>query len=430
MKNFKSRFLIVFLLCFVAAMYSSMAQEERANYDESKVPEYKLPELLRMSDGTKVNTVKDWTEKRRPEVLRLFEKYEFGKMPGKLQGMHFVLRESGKVLNGKAVRKQVTVYFTADEAGPKMDLLIYLPDSPKPVPVFLALNFYGNQTIMDDKAIFMNQNWVADVEGFGIANHRAMEASRGAEHSSWPIEMIIDRGYGLATAYYGDIDPDFNDSFQNGIHPLFYKPGQIKPAPDEWGSIGAWAWGLSRAMDYLETDKDIDAKHIALMGHSRLGKAALWAGAQDKRFAIVISNESGCGGAALSKRLVGETVKNINDQFPHWFCDNFKQFNDKEDKLPFDQHMLIALMAPRPVYVASAKEDQWADPKGEFLSAKLAGPVYKLYGLQALPAANMPPVDKPVMGQVAYHIRSGKHDVTDFDWQQYLTFAEKHFRKN
>jgi hypothetical protein len=430
MKNFRARFLIVFLLCFVTAMSSSMAQENGVNYDESKVAAYKLPELLRMSDGTKVNIIKDWTEKRRPEILHLFEKYEFGKMPGKLQDMHFVLRESGKALNGKATRKQITVYYTADEAGPKMDLLIYLPDSPKPVPVFLALNFYGNQTIADDMAIFMNQNWVADVEGFGIANHRATEASRGAEHSSWPVEMIIGRGYGLATAYYGDIDPDFNDGFQNGIHPLFYKPGQIKPAPDEWGSIGAWAWGLSRAMDYLETDKDIDAKHIALMGHSRLGKAALWAGTQDKRFAIVISNESGCGGAALSKRRVGETVKKINDQFPHWFCDNFKQFNDKEDKMPFDQHMLIALMAPRPVYVASAKEDQWADPKGEFLSAKLAGPVYKLYGMQPLPADTMPPVDKPVMGQVAYHIRSGKHDVTDFDWQQYLNFADKYFRKN
>jgi hypothetical protein len=332
-------------------------------------------------------------------------------------------------LNGKAIRKQITVYFTADEAGPKMDLLIYLPNSPRPVPVFLTPNFYGNQTILGDTAIYINQNWVENLEHFGILNHRATEASRGTQHSSWPVEMIIDRGYGLASVYYGDLDPDFDDGFQNGLQPLFYKPGQTKPAPDEWGSIGAWAWGMSRAMDYFETDKDIDAKHIAIMGHSRLGKTALWAGAQDQRFAVVISNESGCGGAALSRRRFGETVKKINEYFPHWFCDNFNQFNGNEDKLPIDQHMLIALMAPRPVYIASAEGDQWADPKGEFLSGNLAGPAYKLYGLEGLPD-KMPAIDKPIIGQVSYHIRSGKHDVTDFDWQQYLNFADKYLRKN
>jgi hypothetical protein len=429
MKNFRIRLFIGFLFGFVAAMNSSKAQEEKFNYDESKVPEYTLPELLRMSDGTPVKTVKNWERKRRPEILRLFEKYEYGTMPGKAKDIHFVLRESGRALNGKAIRKQITVYFTADEAGPKMDLLIYLPNSPRPVPVFLTPNFYGNQTILGDTAIYINQNWVENLEHFGILNHRATEASRGTQHSSWPVEMIIDRGYGLASVYYGDLDPDFDDGFQNGLQPLFYKPGQTKPAPDEWGSIGAWAWGMSRAMDYFETDKDIDAKHIAIMGHSRLGKTALWAGAQDQRFAVVISNESGCGGAALSRRRFGETVKKINEYFPHWFCDNFNQFNGNEDKLPIDQHMLIALMAPRPVYIASAEGDQWADPKGEFLSGNLAGPAYKLYGLEGLPD-KMPAIDKPIIGQVSYHIRSGKHDVTDFDWQQYLNFADKYLRKN
>jgi hypothetical protein len=395
------------------------------NFDEARVPAYTLPPLLVTGGGQPVTNAAQWRSVRRPELMRLFETHVYGRSapgPGKLA--FDVTAVDPNALNGLATRKEVTIHLTGGKAGPCMYLLIYSPNAvTKPAPAFLGLNFRGNHSVHADPGITISTNWVKFAPPEQLAEH-GIEGSRGSRAERWQVEKILGRGYALVTAFYGDLEPDSPDGWQHGIRGALQKSGF---APDDWGAIGAWAWGLSRALDYLETDPSIDVGHVAVMGHSRLGKTALWAGAQDERFALVISNNSGCGGAALSRRCFGETVARINTAFPHWFCRNFTRYNDHEADLPVDQHMLVALMAPRPVYVASAAGDLWADPLGEFLSARNAGPVYHLLGLKGLETDAMPAVNQPVGETVGYHVRTGPHNVTAYDWEQYLDFADRHF---
>jgi hypothetical protein len=384
-------------------------------YDESKVRPYTLPDPLRFTNGGKVKNRRDW-ERRRTELLGLFEQNVYGSIPTSTPD---VTIDPPKVaidaLGGKAMRKMVTLRF---RQGRTLDLLIYLPKN-RPAPLFVGVNFRGNHTVTNDPDVPVTTKWV-------YTKAVGTEASRGMQASQWPIEQIIDGGYGLATFYAGDVSPDFNEGFEQGVEPLFYRPGQTHRDPGEWGALSAWAWGLSRAMDYFQIDPEINPHRVAVMGHSRMGKTALWAGARDRRFAMVISNCSGAGGATLARRRFGESVKGLWDHFPWWFCENYAKFSDNEDALPVDQHELLALSAPRPLYIAVAKEDLGSDPRGQLLSAIAATPVYKLLGTDGLAVNQMPELNQPVMSRIGFHIRPGKHDITAYDWAQYIGFAKKY----
>ena len=387
-----------------------------------------LPPLINREASTAEESLLIWEEQRREEILELFRNEMYGVSPAVDEPFDaFTTYVNREAMAGKAEMKEVEVTLHHGEEALTFTLLLLLPaERDGPVPLFLGLNFYGNQTVLSDPDISLPGSWVRNNQELGIEEHRATEDSRGRRAQRWPVELILARGYGLATICAGDIDPDFDDGFKNGVHGLFPEE-ELNRGPESWGTLSAWAWGLSRALDYLETDSDVDAERVAVMGHSRMGKAALWAGAQDPRFALVISNNSGCGGAALSRRAHGERVQQINESFPHWFNDRFNRYSGNEEALPLDQHMLMALIAPRPLYIASAEEDEWADPYGEYLSLYYGSEAYRWYGNPAMRTDRLPEVNQPLItGKLGYHIRTGVHDVTKYDWEQYLDFADIH----
>lgn len=420
-----------FLVCINAAIPAQdLSKVPRANYDESKIKPYTLPDPLVFNDGRKVASAEQWPA-RRAELLEVITREMFGRMPvEKVEIVADTPEIKADALGGKANREIVTIHLKRNGKDVPLDLLIYTPkNATGKVPFFLGLNFNGNQAVTNEPDVPLARSWMRPNGDTGVVNNKASEKSRGSETSRWQVEKILDHGYGLVTLYYGDIDPDYDDGFNNGVHALFRKDGEKGRADDSWGSISAWAWGLSRVLDYLERDPKFDTSKVGVIGHSRLGKTSLWAAASDPRFAIAYVNNSGCGGAALERREFGETVFRINTAFPHWFAGNFRKYNQNEDKMPFDAHSIVSLVAPRPVYIASAEEDTWADPKGEFLGGLGADPVYRLLTGDGMPVKEMPGISRPVMGRIGYHIRPGKHDVTDYDWDQFLTFADKFWKK-
>lgn len=392
------------------------------NYDEAKVGSYTLPQLLVLSNGKPVRDAKTWTTKRRPEIIRLFEENQYGRAPGRPANMTFDVFDKGTpAMNGKAIRKQVTIWFTADKTGPEEDLVIYTPaGATKPVPLLLAIDFAPNSGTFDDPDVKLGDVWNRD--------HKKVPATRGVGIGKMKIDDLLSKGFGVAGFYYGDVDPDFPGGLPYGIRAKYLKPGQTEPAPDEWGAISAWAWGMSRAMDYLETDKSVDPKRVAIYGVSRLGKTVMWAGARDTRFALVIASCSGEGGAALSRRNYGETIAHLTapSRYPYQFAANYAKYAQHVDELPVDAHMLVALIAPRPVFLQTGDSDFWSDPKGEFLAAVAAEPVFRLFGKQGLGTDQMPQAGQPILHTIGYRMHHGGHGTMPGDWQYITEFMQMH----
>ncbi len=367
------------------------------NYDESRVPPYTLPELLPRA-GANTWTPEEW-RKQRSAILELFRANVYGESPGRPERLRFeVIEEAARAMDGAATLKRIAVISTQADREHRFELTLFLPNArPGPAPVLLLLN---NRPVSNT------------------------DPTRRELSDFWPAEQVIARGYGIAAIQNNELAPDDKERYRDGVIRLF--ENGTAPRPDTaWAALAAWAWGASRAMDYFETDPRVDGKHVAVVGHSRGGKAALWAGAEDERFALVVSNESGEGGAALTRRDYGETLARITNAFPHWFAGKYASFKDRVGSLPVDQHMLLALVAPRALYVASADEDLWSDPRGEFLSQVHASPVFALWGDRAIGEGEMPPLNQPLfVGRRGYHVRRGVHNLTRYDWQSFVDFAD------
>jgi hypothetical protein len=426
-----SIWILIFILVPVAAVtqIQDWPDDEREgikiNYTEANVPAYTLPELLTLQDGGKVTDTKTWNEQRRPEILRLLVENQFGRAMGNPEDVSFTVFDKGTpVFEGKALRKQVTMLFGK---GPQVDLLIYLPaNAAKSSPLLLNIGFMANNQTVNDSGV--KEGWTWNRE------RQRVPAGRESLFPKTDVMQFIERGYGFATVNYADFEPDFSGGLEYGIRKQYLKPGQTEPAPDEWGAIAAWAWGLSRAMDYFETDPGIDASRVAVTGVSRLGKTALWTAASDPRFAMAIPSCSGQGGAAISRRNYGETIKLITlpQRYGYQFCGNYAKWGDAPNKAPMDAHMLIALMAPRPLLLQTGDTDKWSDPMGEFKAAVAAEPVYELFGKKGLGTDRIPKSGEPILHDIGYYMHKGGHGMNaadgTSDWNVYLDFMDMHLK--
>ena len=397
-----TKYIIAFILVVLVSKVDGQ-DHNVANYDETKVPEYTLPDVLRTTANAQVKNKMTWEKVRRPEILTLFEDNIYGQMPKKYSSVKYsVTNENAAAMNGKAKLKQVVIEVFNNKKSVKINLVLFVPNNvKKPVPAFLLINNRGKENT---------------------------DPTRVTKSDFWPAEMLIDSGYAIAAIHVADLAPDDDVKYVDGVLQLY--PEQLS-VDNGMKAIGAWAWGASRVLDYFETDKDINSKRVAVVGHSRGGKASLWAAAEDRRFAICVTNCSGNTGAALARRQFGERIYGINASFPHWFNNNYKKFNNNENALPVDQHMLISLVAPRPLYATNASKDLWADPTGTYMSLKNAEKVYALYGIKSNLPANPPGINHPVIqSPLAYHNREGEHNLTAYDWNNFIQFANYHYKKS
>lgn len=403
---------------------------DRAFPTVDELPSIKeMPDPLVKADGRKVETIEHWNSERRPELIAQFQHYMYGVPAAAPKITATVMEVDRDVVDGAATMKQVTIDLGPPNC-PKINLILFVPNQhagDHPPAVFLGANFTGNHTILTDKRIALANGWMP--EGPGVHEHQATDAGRGSAATVWPIAQIMRRGYAVATFYYGDVTPD-KPGLNAGVFPYFRpveKTAQDAAAPTDWASIAAWAWGLQRAVDYLVTDQDVDSHRIIVFGHSRLGKTALLAGALDPRIAATIAHQAGCGGSAPDRRKnpKSEPVTRINTNFPHWFDGVFKQFNGREDRLPFDQNGLVALCAPRPVLFSCGEQDVWADPPGELDVLRAAGSVYRLFGLEGIPEGAEPESGKLFGTSLCYYIRNAPHIVNSDYWNVFMEFADK-----
>lgn len=406
-------FLLVFILSLAIPGFTREAKEYDHDviYDEDRIPSYRLPDPLIGVNGERVETAGQWHTRRRPEILSLFSTMIYGQIPvaqSPIETTYEVVSENDSFMGGLATRKDIRIRFSNDKGEKEMHVLVFVPnDVDGPAPALLKHSF--NNTQSDD-----------------FDEH---PENPDTFRNGWPMRMYFERGFGFIAVYQQDLVDHNEVSFGNSIHKLFYEDGQSFPYAHQWGCISAIAWGAMRALDYLETDDDIDHTRVAVMGHSKMGKTALWTAALDQRFALAISAQSGCAGAALWRRKSGETLEKMVTRFPYWLSRNAWKFVHQEADLPVDQHMLLGLIAPRPVYIASAIDDTWADPRGEFASGVHAGPVYELLGKRGLPVETLPPLSEPILeSEIGFHIRAGGHSVELEDWQNFLRFMEIHMK--
>ena len=408
------------------SIYDTQAWKDavaKVKMDEDLVPIREIPSVLIKNDGSKVGNAWDWMNFRRAEVLKFYTDEVFGELPPRPEKVvREVVAVKEDALNNTAIRKEIKITFYQGSLSHSMMMLLYIPKNLKgKVPVFLGLNFKGNHTtVFEDDVIPTGR----DTDG------KLVEEKRGAQDERWVFEKVISRGFASATCCYHDIFPDFatDEAWKESIYKLFYSEMNPAEVNKKHSAISAWAWGLSRMLDALENENMIDCTRAGVTGHSRLGKTALWAGANDQRFKVVVSNDSGHGGAALFKRYFGETIELLNTVFPHWFVTEFRKYNNKDADLEFDQHFLLSLIAPRALCIGSATEDLWADPKGEFLAGFHASEVYQLFGAKGMPSDTHPAADVNLTGEISYHMRTGQHNILWQDWDHYLTAADKIFR--